>query len=196
MGMAGLFLLATLDSSFIPLPIPGATDLLLVILAARHHAWLGISVVASAGAMVGGGMTYHLGKAGGMRALEKYVPKKYLKDITSWTEKRGFLAVAVPALLPPPVPLTPFLIAAGVLRVPQKKFYAAFALSRMIRYGLAAWLGYRYGRPILHVWTKFSREWSMPLLIALWAVIIVASAWGIYKLIKRVRSEAHEHISA
>lgn len=196
MGMAGLFLLAVVDSSFIPLPIPGATDILLVILAARHHAWFWITIVATAGSLVGGSMTYHLGKVGGMHTLEKRVPQRYLKRITTWTGKHGLLAVALPAILPPPVPLTPFLLAAGVLQVPRKKFYAAFGTSRLLRHGTAAWLGYRYGRSILRGWTHFTREWSTPLLIVLWGALIIACAWGIYCLVKRERGEARQHLSA
>lgn len=190
MGMAGLFLLAALDSSIVPLPVPGATDILLILLAARQHHWILMAVVATAGSVVGGGMTYHLGKVGGMHTLEKRVPKRQLGRITGWTERNGFLAVALPAILPPPMPLTPFLLAAGVLKVKQKTFYSAFTLSRAIRHGVAAWLGYRYGRHILRVWNSFSQRWSTPLLVVLWTVVIAGAAWGIYQLVKRARHEA------
>jgi len=195
MGMIGLFLLSAVDASFIPLPLPGATDILLVVLAAKQHQWIWMTVVATAGSVLGGGITYQLGKVGGMHTLEKYTPKRYLKRITDWTKRHGFLAVALPAILPPPMPLIPFMIAAGVLKVPQKTFYTAFTISRAIRHGFAAWLGYHYGRSILALWSRYSAEWSTPLLIALWTIVIVASAYAIWRLIQRGRKEARGHLS-
>ena len=35
-GFFGLFLVSTVDSSFVPLPLPGVTDIMLVLFAAGH----------------------------------------------------------------------------------------------------------------------------------------------------------------
>ncbi len=35
-GIVGVFLVSIVDSSFVPLPIPGITDIMIVVLAAQH----------------------------------------------------------------------------------------------------------------------------------------------------------------
>jgi membrane protein DedA with SNARE-associated domain len=71
----------------------------------------------------------------------------------------GFSTVAVPALMPPPVPLVPFVLAAGAMQYPAKKFLAAMITGRVIRYTVLAYLAGRYGRRILHpgpaIWVAF-----------------------------------------
>ena len=63
--------------------------------------------------------------------------------------KWGFGAVVIPAMLPPPLPMTPFLLAAGALQYSRGKFLAALAIGRAIRYTLLAFLAATYGRQIL-----------------------------------------------
>jgi hypothetical protein len=58
-------------------------------------------------------------------------------------------AIAIPTLLPPPMPMLPFLFGAGAMQYPVRKFLLALTLGRMIRYALLAFLAGRYGRPIL-----------------------------------------------
>ena len=41
----------------------------------------------------------------------------------------------VSAILPPPIPTVPFVLAAGALKYGRAKFVAAFTLGRALRYG-------------------------------------------------------------
>src|SRR5262249_43740615 len=63
----------------------------------------------------------------------------------------------VPALLPPPFPFVPFLLAAGALQYSRKKFLAALALGRSLRYGILAYLGVLYGRHFLRFFSKYTK---------------------------------------
>jgi membrane protein DedA with SNARE-associated domain len=65
--------------------------------------------------------------------------------------KWGFAAVAVPALLPPPVPMTPFVVAAGAMQYSLKKFLTALTLARLVRYIVLASLAAHYGRQIINL---------------------------------------------
>jgi membrane protein DedA with SNARE-associated domain len=72
-----------------------------------------------------------------------------MEKVRGTFEKWGFGAIAVPAMLPPPVPMVPFLIAAGAAQYPLKKFFAALFLGRAVRYSVLAILAALYGKQIL-----------------------------------------------
>jgi len=187
LGLPGLFFISMVDSSFIPLPIPGSTDILLILLAARSGHWIMLTAIATAGAIVGGYASYRAGKAGGMKALERYVPAKYLKRITAWTENHSILAVALPAILPPPMPLMPFTLAAGALKMSLKRYMTSFTLSRALRHGLCAWLGVHYGRSILRMWNHFYNKWETTMLVVIWILVVVSVGVPIYSMWREAR---------
>jgi membrane protein DedA with SNARE-associated domain len=61
-------------------------------------------------------------------------------------------------MIPPPMPMVPFVIAAGAMKYPVQKFLAAMTLGRALRYTILAYLGAKYGRQIFavvvaHGWT-------------------------------------------
>jgi len=166
LGGIGLILLAFVDNSVIPLP--GSMDLLTIVLAARHPDWWWYyAIMATIGGIVGAYPTYRLGRRGGKEALEKKLSKEKVEKVYSAFEKHGAWAVAIPALIPPPFPLSPFLIAAGALRLPLRRFFSALAIGRGVRYFLIAWLGAHYRRQLIH----FFRTYYKPIL---WAGITLA----------------------
>src|ERR1700733_8077764 len=82
LGGLGLFGVAIIDSSVIPLPLPGSTDLLLLLLTAHRRTTAVLAVwlafCAFAGSMIGGYLTWGVGRKGGKAALGRYVPKRFL----------------------------------------------------------------------------------------------------------------------
>ena len=155
-GGLGLIVLGVLDSSFIPLP--GSMDALTVVLATSNKAWWPYyALMATVGSVIGGYLTYRVGRKGGEKALEKKVSKKKIKKVYRAFEKGGFTAVFVPAMLPPPVPMVPFLFAAGALNYSPRKFLAALSAGRMIRYFTLAFLASLYGRTILGFFGRYYR---------------------------------------
>jgi membrane protein DedA with SNARE-associated domain len=105
--------------------------------------------MATVGAVIGALVTYRLASKGGQEALAKRVNPKTLKRVESLFERWGFGAIAIPALLPPPVPMVPFVLAAGTAQYPVGKFVVSLTLGRAIRYTILAFLGAHYGRQIL-----------------------------------------------
>ena len=184
LGLIGLFLVSIVDSSFVPLPIPGVTDIMIILYAANHESVLALVAIATAGSALGGLFSHAVGQAGGMHFLEKHVPPKILKRTTAWVEHHAILAVALPAILPPPMPLSPFVLAAGAVHMSRKKFMTAFTISRCARHLIAAWLGIHYGKAVIHLWREFSTKWGTTILIVFWAIILIPTGIGIYKLIK------------
>ncbi len=132
LGLTGMFLVSIVDSSFVPLPIPGMTDIMLVVYAAQHaNPWLLIAI-ATTGSALGGLFSHKVGQAGGLAFIEKRTPPRIFKRVTGWMESHAILAVALPAILPPPMPLSPFVLAAGALKMSRKKFMITFTISRLI----------------------------------------------------------------
>jgi membrane protein YqaA with SNARE-associated domain len=187
-GVFGLFFISIVDSSFVPLPIPGVTDIMLVLLAAQKTNWILLVALSTAGSAVGGFFSYQVGHAGGMAFLEKHVPARIFKRVCGWMQEHAILAVALPAILPPPMPLSPFVLAAGALNMSRSKFMWTFTISRAIRHAIAVFLGIYYGRHILRIWNAFSEKWATTILVVIWSVILVGCAIAFWKLYQTSRS--------
>ena len=164
LGGAGLILLGLADNSVVPLP--GSIDALTIILAASKREWWWVyAISATIGAVIGGFLTFRLSRRGEevLEDKEQKIPKDKLKKIQQIFEKWGFGSVMIPAILPPPVPIVPFLVTAGAMKYPTHKFIASLSLGRGIRYFIVAWLGKRYGEHIISFFSQYYR----PILIIL-----------------------------
>src|SRR5271170_3514311 len=85
-GAMGLFVVSTIDSSIIPLPLPGSTDLLLILLVAHRANPFLAAIAAIAGSILGGYFTWAAGAKGGEAALHRYLPKRFAKPLSRWVE--------------------------------------------------------------------------------------------------------------
>jgi membrane protein YqaA with SNARE-associated domain len=176
LGGPGLILLGVADNSLIPLP--GSVDVMTIYLAARHREpWFYYAIMATAGAVLGGYLTYRIARKGGKETLEKKFSPRKAKKIYAIFERWGFAAVAIPALLPPPVPIVPMLLAAGAMQYPTRKFLTALTVGRGIRYTILGYLGAHYGRSIL----KFFGQYYWHVLIALITFSVVGGLYGLYQ---------------
>lgn len=180
-GAAGVFLVALIDSSPIPLPIPGSTDILILILGARGEwPWL-LALLGVAGSVLGGYVTWKTGKKGGEAMLDRYVRQRYRSRIKGWVKGHGVRSVAVAALLPPPIPLLPFLLSAGALGVTRRQLFIALTLARCLRYGAEAALATIYGHQILHWANRYLSGWSNIILYSFLGLLAAGIAFGIWK---------------
>jgi membrane protein YqaA with SNARE-associated domain len=185
LGGPGLVLLGIADNSIIPLT--GSMDVLTLWLAAGHrNLWPYYAAMATAGAVLGGYITYSLGRKGGKEAIQKKLKKsradKLFKRFDSW----GFTTVVVSAMLPPPFPLVPVLLTAGALQYSRKKFLAALALGRAVRYSLIAGLGSLYARQITAFFNRYYKT-------ALFVLIGLALLGGIFALREYLNSRRNNN---
>lgn len=154
MGGPGLILIGLADNSVVPLT--GSMDVLTIYLAAsQRQSWIYYAFMATLGAVAGGYITYFLARKGGKETLERKFSKRRADKLCKRFEKWGFGGVFIPALLPPPFPLVPFLIAAGAMQYSRRKFLLALVLGRAIRYSIVAGLGVHYGKPILGFFSHY-----------------------------------------
>lgn len=191
-GLAGLFFVSVVDSSFVPLPVPGVTDIMVVVMAAQHANLFLLIGLASAGSALGGYLSYKVGHSGGMAFLEKHVPRRLFKRVTGWMESHAILSVALPAVLPPPMPLSPFVLAAGALNMSERTFLTTFTVSRTLRHAAAAAIGIHYGASVLHIWNMFTRKYAVAILSTIWGAILISVGIALYKLWKISRSMKRE----
>jgi membrane protein YqaA with SNARE-associated domain len=187
LGGPGLILLGLADNSLIPLP--GSTDVVTILLAAHHRTlWVYYALMATAGAVLGGYLTYRMARKGGKETLEKRFSKKKTDKIYAIFSRWGFAAVAIPAVLPPPFPIVPMLLAAGAMQYSTRKFLTALAVGRGIRYTILAYLGFHYGRHIVRLFSLY--YW--PVLIILIAFSVLGALFGLFEYKRRQKANAPE----
>jgi membrane protein YqaA with SNARE-associated domain len=180
LGGLGFIPLGLLDSSVIPLP--GSMDVLTIVLSARKpELWLYYALMATAGSVIGGFVTYRLARKGGKETLERKFPARRLEKVYKIFGRWGFGAIALVAVLPPPAPMVVFMLAAGAMQYSVKKFLLALTLGRTPRYSLLAFLAARYGR---HVLTVISRH-THSVLVVVVALIAVAITALIFILVRK-----------
>lgn len=180
LGGPGLIVLGLADNSVIPMP--GSTDAATILLAAHHRdLWVYYAMMATVGAVLGGYFTYRMARKGGKETLEKRFSKKKINKVYAIFERWGFASVAIPALLPPPFPIVPMLLAAGAMQYPTRKFLAALAVGRGIRFTILGYLGVHYGR---HIVTFFARYY-WPVLLALIAFSVLGALYGLFEYKRR-----------
>jgi membrane protein YqaA with SNARE-associated domain len=189
-GTLGLFGVSVIDSSIIPLPLPGSTDLLLILLVAHRANAVIAALAAFAGSIIGGYLTWATGSKGGEAALHRYLPKRIGNRVFGWVEENGTLALAASALLPPPFPLMPFLVAAGALGISRRKFLITFGLARAFRYSMVAWLANIYGRALVRAFRHYLSGWSTTILWIYLGMVAVAVLYGIWKFRRERRQPA------
>jgi len=155
---------------------------LTIVLAARDaKLWPYYAGMATVGSVLGGFVTYRLARKGGRESLARKVSAKTLKRVYGIFERWGFAAIAIPALLPPPMPLVPFLLAAGAMQYSVKKFLLAMTLGRIVRYMILGYLAARYGRKML----PFLLQHGHPVLAAVVGLVVtVALGYFVFRGIK------------
>lgn len=186
-GPLGIFAIAIIDFSIIPLPLPNITDLLLLWLTSRGESPWVLIPSAVAGATVGAYTTWHIGWKGGRTVLRRYLSLPSLDLVFRWIERHPILAALLFPLLPPPIPLTPLVLACGAAGVARRRFFLAFSAALSLRYALIAWLGKTYGHHIVQMWVWVLRKWSSPLLWLIVALLVGAAVLGIWRTYIRNR---------
>jgi membrane protein YqaA with SNARE-associated domain len=189
-GTMGLFVVSVIDSSIIPLPVPGSTDLLLILLVAHGANPVLAAIAATVGSIVGGYLCWGTGSKGGEAALQRYLPKRFAKRLSGWVERNGTLAVTASALIPPPFPLTPILLAAGALGVSRRTFLISFSLARTFRYSLVVWLAALYGRAVARAFRHYLAGWSTTIMWIYLGLVVVGILYGLWKFRSQRRQTA------
>jgi membrane protein YqaA with SNARE-associated domain len=184
-----MILIGALDSSL--LSLPEINDYLVV---ARcythpHTAWL-FPLFPAIGSVIGCLLLYSIMRRGGLAVLHRRFRMDRVQRVEHAYARFGILALAVPAMLPPPLPFKVFVATAGALQFPRRRFLLTILLARSARYYIEGTLAVFYGERVL----RFLRH------NALLIVSIVAGACviglAIYLLSARGRAAYKETTDA
>jgi len=184
LGAWGVFIVSILDAAAFGVPM----DPLVAgyVYSNPQKAWL-YCVVAAVGSALGSIVPYALGRAGGELFLLKRINKARLERIRDRFEKREFLALMVPAMLPPPTPFKLLVFSAGVFEMKFVAFMLAVISGRLVRFGILSVLTIVFGKEIVAETNKLIH--SHPWLLGL---IVLALAGVIYLLFRLLRQPAKE----
>jgi membrane protein YqaA with SNARE-associated domain len=191
LGGPGLIGLGLADNSLIPMP--GSTDVATILLAAHHRdMWIYYTIMATVGAVLGGFLTYRMARRGGKATLERRLSEKRVKIVYATFERWGFASVAISAILPPPFPIVPILLAAGAMQYPAQKFLTALALGRSIRFTILGYLGAHYGTHIVNFFARY--YW--PVLLSLIAFSVAGGLYGLFEYKRRQKGSESKRASS
>lgn len=180
----GLLLLGAIDST-LAFVAPFGVDAVVIYLAARDDTmfWL-VPLMATTGSVAGAAVTYWVGRRVGEPGLERLVRKERLDRVRDKVDKGGAYAIAIPALLPPPFPLKPFILTCGALSVDPTRFFITLAASRGLRFSIETALARRYGTWLLTVLESDTFQWIIIGLIIAALLGTAVSAVVIWRKLK------------
>ena len=183
-GAFGLFAVALLDSTFVPLP--SSADALMIVLSTAHPSWMLLyAFMATAGSAVGCWILYLVSRRAGSRALSRFSQRKQAR-VKYLIERYDIIAVLVATLLPPPFPFKLFVITAGVFRFSLVRFMIAIVAGRAFRFLLEGYFAVRYGAEAKEILAKYYPWIGLGLVAAILLFVVLK------RLLKRNQADAAE----
>ena len=177
LGGPGLLMVAFVDSSF--LTLPEVADILVVLFAIRSpDDWLYFAAMTTVGSVSGSFVLYLIGRKGGEALLKRRFHERHVDRGLGWFRRFGAWVLVVPATLPPPTPFKLFVLVAGVAGVERRRFLAAVAIGRGLRYGTEAYLATLYGEKALRFIQENEFKWAIPAIVTLVAAL---AAWWLWR---------------
>jgi len=174
-GAFGLFTLALLDSTFVPLP--SSADALMLVLSTTHPRWMPLyALMATAGSALGCFILYHISRRAGARALRKFSEKKQ-KRVKELIDRYDMFAVLVATLLPPPFPFKLFVISAGVFRFSVLRFMVAIIAGRAFRFLLEGFFAVRYGQDAKVILARYYPWIGLGLALGILVFVLAKRFW-------------------
>jgi membrane protein YqaA with SNARE-associated domain len=143
-----MIVIGALDSSL--LSLPEINDYLVVGRCYKDpSAAFYFPLFAAVGSVLGCLLLYTIVRRGGQAVLRKRFNLEHIKRVEKAYERFGFLAIGLPAILPPPLPFKIFVATAGALEYPRWKFLLTVMIARSLRYYVEGILAVYYGRRVL-----------------------------------------------
>ena len=187
-GSFGLFAVALLDSTFVPLP--SSADALMLLLTTTYPSWMLLyAFMATAGSAIGCWILYLVSRRAGARALNRFSEKKQTR-VKNLIERYDMMAVLVATLLPPPFPFKLFVVTAGVFRFSLVRFMIAIIAGRAFRFLLEGYFAVRYGAEAKAILAKYY-PWIGLGLVAAIVLFVFVKRW-----VKRTADTIEETLEA
>lgn len=166
-----MILIGALDSSL--LSLPEVNDYLVVARCYSHpRTVFFFPMFAAVGSVLGCWLLYTILQRGGLALLHRRFKLERVQRVERAYARFGVLALAVPALLPPPLPFKVFVATAGALQFPRRRFLLTILIARSIRYYTEGVLAVFYGERVL----RFMKDNGLLILSVVAGVCLVGLA--------------------
>lgn len=166
-----MVLIGALDSSL--LSLPEINDYLVVARCYTHpRAVFLFPMFAAVGSVLGCLLLYTILSRGGRAVLHSKFRIEHIERVERSYARFGILALAVPALMPPPMPFKIFVATAGALQFPRRKFLLTILVARALRYYAEGTLAVFYGERVL----RFSQDNAILIISIVTGLLVVALA--------------------
>ena len=175
-----MVLIGALDSSL--LSLPEINDYLVI---ARCYSdpksVFYFPLFAALGSVIGCNILYAITSRGGKALLTRRFKAEHIERVEAVYARFGILALAIPALLPPPMPFKIFVATAGALHFPRWKFLITIMIARSARYIIEGALAVFYGEVVIRLMKLYGpRIVIIVLLLVLTGVLayLLQHWWG------------------
>ena len=146
-----------------------------------HKAWL-YCVAAAVGSAAGSLIPYWLGRAGGELFLLKRIDQARLERIRDRFEKREFLAIMIPGMLPPPTPFKLLVFSAGAFKMKVRQFVLAIICGRLLRFGILSVLTVIFGQQIVeHTKDLVKKHPSVAVLVGIVVLVVFVFIYRMFR---------------
>ena len=177
-----MVLIGALDSSL--LSLPEINDYLVVGRCYKYpSAVFYFPLFAAAGSVLGCWLLYSIMRRGGQAVLRKRFKPESIERVERAYARFGVFAIAIPAILPPPLPFKIFVATAGTLEYPKWKFLLTVMIARSFRYYVEGILAVFYGRRVL----LFMKDNGLVVLSVVASLVVIGII--VYVLVNRWRKK-------
>lgn len=181
-GAWGVCGIAVIDSAAIPLPL----DAIVIDYVVHDHArFLLYCFMAALGSAIGSLLPFFLGRAGGELFLLKRIDRRRYEELRDRFERQEFLAIMIPAMMPPPMPVKLFEFAAGVFEMRTIFFFCAILLGKFIRFLVEAVITILYGPRIVNTISTSLKDHPVYVLAVAAALVFLLGFWVTRKIFDR-----------
>jgi membrane protein YqaA with SNARE-associated domain len=153
-----MILIGALDSSL--LSLPEVNDIITIhrILNDPSEVYY-FPLFPAIGSVIGCLVLYRIAQRGEQFISKRFHPR-HLDRAKELYRKWGIFALAIPALLPPPMPFKIFVAAAGALNYPIARFTTVIVIARTVRYYFWGWVAFFFRKEVLQLldWLKARLE--------------------------------------
>lgn len=186
LGFLGVGVLAIIDSSSIAIPM----DLIIAgyVWSNRGYFWI-YAVMGALGSAIGALVPFYIGRTGGEYVLLKRIPQSKYDQMRARFDRHHWLAVLVPAAMPPPFPFKLFAFGAGVFEMHVAPYMGAVFIGRAVHYLVTALLVVYFG-PEIMTWIGLHSI----LLLTLFAALV--TLYLLYEIFRRRRNRTRKNASS
>lgn len=184
LGIWGIGAIAVIDSAAIPLPIDAA---LIYYVVQDHRRFVLYCFMAALGSAIGSLVPFFIGRAGGELFLLKRINRKRFEQLRNRFERQEFLALMIPAMMPPPMPVKLFEFAAGVFEMRTVSYFVAILSGKFIRFMVWAVITILYGPQIVHTIVEAMHEHARYVIGFVGVLLGLIVVWVVRKLFDKRR---------